>query len=426
MNLRPWLAGLWFVLLMGPAIAGEWPRFRGPDGSGISRAPPPPNTWSERENLLWKTPLPGPGSSSPIVWGERVFVTCYTGYGAPQASGDPKDLQRHLLCIDRVTGKIQWQATVDATLPEDPYQGFINEHGYASSTPVTDGRRVYAFFGKSGVFAYDLEGKQLWQTSVGTSSDPREWGSAASPVLYKNLVIVNAAAESESLFALHQDTGEVVWKAEARGAQNSWSTPVFAPTSDGRDELVLLVPDEVWGLNPNNGKLRWFAAADMQQPVCTSAVFENGVAFAVGGRQSGSAAVRIGGKGDVTESHRIWTSTASSYVPSPLVHERLLYWVNDRGIAYCLDTTTGDAVYEKRLESEGGRANFYASVVLAGDRLFAVSRTAGTFVLATGRQFRQLAQNRFDSDKTDFHGSPAINEGQIFLRSNQYLYCVGK
>lgn len=408
------------------AKAEDWPRFRGGDGSGISRDAPPPLTWSDTENLRWKTPLPGPGSSSPIVFGDRVFVTCYTGYGTNQGSGRPEDLQRHLLCVNRADGKILWQATVDAVTPEDPYQGFINEHGYASSTPVTDGERVFAFFGKSGVAAFDMNGKQLWKTSVGTGSDPREWGSAASPVLYKGVVIVNAAAESESLYGLDQASGEVVWKADAGGAQNSWSTPIFVPTAEGREEMILLVPDEVWGLNPENGKLRWYAAAGMQQPVCTSPVAEAGVAFAVGGRQGESAAVRVGGRGDVTETHRLWTSRASSYVPSPVVSEGRLHWVNDRGIAYCLDAAKGETVYEERLQSSGGRTNCYASVVLVGDRIYAVSRRSGTFVLRSGPKFEQLAQNRFASDDTDFNGSPALSEGQIFLRSNRFLYCIGE
>lgn len=423
MNVRACFLGVLLVSLASPTIAGDWPQFRGPGGAGIS-SDSAPTTWSESENLRWKTPLPGPGSSSPIVWGDRVFVTCYTGYGVERGSGAPEDLKRHLLCLDRATGKILWQATVDAVLPEDPYQGFISEHGYASSTPITDGERIYVFFGKSGVLAYDFDGRRLWQTSVGTGSDPREWGSASSPILYEDTVIVNAAAESEAIFALNKTTGEVVWKAEASGAQNSWSTPMIGALADGQKEMVLLTPDEVWGLNPQNGKLRWFAAADMPQPVCTSAVFENGVAFAVGGRQGRSAAVRLGGKGDVTESHRIWTNNGSSYVPSPVVHARRLYWVNDRGIAYCVDAVSGKTLYEERLRSEGGRASFYASIVLAGDRLYAVSRTAGTFVLAVGPEFRQLAQNRFASDTSDFNGSPAVSNGELFLRSNRYLYCV--
>lgn len=427
MNHRSYFLVIWTLLLApGASLADDWPRYRGPEGAGISRDAAPPLTWSESENLLWKTPLPGPGSSSAIVVGDRVFVTCYTGYGDGQDSGQPEDLQRHLLCIDRSSGQVRWQATEDAVTPELPYRGFLTEHGYASSTPVSDGESVYVFFGKSGVLAFDLEGNRLWQTSVGTGSDPRAWGSAASPVLYGDTVIVNASAESEKLYALNKSNGEVVWEAEAGGAQNSWCTPIFARGPEGAEEMILTVPDEVWGLNPENGRLRWYAEADMQAPVCTSPVTEAGAVFAIGGRQGGGAAVRLGGKGDVTDSHRVWTTRNSSYVPSPVVHDGKLQWVSDRGIAYWLNTADGEAIYEERLRSSGGAARFYASVVLVGDRLYAVSRTTGTFVLRAGGEFEQLAQNSFASDSSDFNGSPALSDGQIFLRSNRFLYCVGE
>jgi outer membrane protein assembly factor BamB len=419
-------ATLMLAFAAGAALAEDWARYRGPEGAGISRDAAPPLTWSESENLLWKTPLPGPGSSSPIVVGDRVFVTCYTGYGDGSDSGQPEDLTRHLLCLDRNSGEVRWTASEEAVTPELPYRGFLTEHGYASSTPVSDGKNVYVFFGKSGVLAFDLEGNRLWQTSVGTGSDPRAWGSAASPVLYGDAVIVNAAAESEKLYALNKTNGEVVWEAEAGGAQNSWCTPIFARGAEGAEEMILMVPDEVWGLNPENGRLRWYAEADMQSPVCTSPVAEAGVVFAIGGRQSGGAAVRLGGKGDVTDSHRVWTTRNSSYVPSPVVHDGKLQWVNDRGIAYCLNAADGETIYEERLRSSGGTARFYASVVLAGGRLYAVSRTTGTFVLRAGGEFEQLAQNRFASDSSDFNGSPALSDGQIFLRSNRFVYCVGE
>ena len=198
----------------GTAPAGDWPRFHGPDGSGISPDTQPlPVKWSETENLKWKCKLPGPGSSSPIVVGQRVFVTCWTGYGMDRDNvGDQKDLRRHLICLDRDTGNVLWDKSVEPVLPEDPYSGNFTQHGYASHTPVSDGQRVYVFFGKTGVLAFDLDGKKLWQTSVGTGSGPHGWGTASSPILYKNLVIVTASAESKSLVALNKETGKEVWR----------------------------------------------------------------------------------------------------------------------------------------------------------------------------------------------------------------------
>ena len=206
------------------ALASDWNRFRGPDGSGISPDTRPlPLKWSETENLKWKCKLPGPGSSSPIVVGQRLFVTCWTGYGADRDNvGDPKDLRRHLICLDRDTGKVLWDKSIDPVLPEDPYSGNFTQHGYASHTPVSDGERVYVFFGKTGVLAFDLEGKQLWQTSVGTGSGPNGWGTASSPILYKNLVIVTAAAESKALVALNKETGKEVWRFQDPGVSSIW------------------------------------------------------------------------------------------------------------------------------------------------------------------------------------------------------------
>ena len=184
MRLHLWIPSALFIIA-GLASAADWPRFRGPNGTGIARDAKPPTTWSDTKNLKWKTALPGAGASSPIVWGERVFVTCY--------SGDVPKLQRHLVCVNRRDGRILWSKTVAATQSEDEMGGRIGEHGYASHTPVTDGERVYVFFGKSGVFAFDFNGTQLWQAGVGTASNEKHWGSASSLILYKNLVIVTAS-----------------------------------------------------------------------------------------------------------------------------------------------------------------------------------------------------------------------------------------
>ena len=192
--------GLLAVVLVGGASASDWAGFRGPGAQGVSGQTGLAVTWSETENLAWKTSLPGPGSSSPIVWGERVFVTCYSGYGVdPNDPGDPNNLRRHLVCIRLADGHVLWDRTVPAVLPEDAFKGRFQEHGYASQTPVTDGQRVYVFFGKTGVLAFDLSGRQLWQTSVGTGSDKTRWGSAASPTLHQDLMFVNAWAESKRL-----------------------------------------------------------------------------------------------------------------------------------------------------------------------------------------------------------------------------------
>ena len=421
------------VLLAGltalPALSDDWMRFRGPNGSGIATEAHVPTTWSETSNLMWKTALPGRGSSSPVICGDRVFVTCYSGYGDGSADGSPEKLVRHLLCLERQTGKLMWDKTVAAELPEDPYNGFLTEHGYASSTPVTDGERVYAFFGKTGVLAFDSSGEQLWKVNVGKQSSNRRWGSGASLLLYKNLVIVNAAEESRSLRALDTFTGKEVWKAESASLELCFSTPALVDCGGGRTDLVVAVPGELWGFNPDTGKLRWFAQTGITGNVSPSVVAGDGVLFVTGGfPQSGTVAVRGGGKGDVTQTHVLWSSEVASYVPSPLVQGGRLYFVSDKGVALCLDAKTGQIVTKEPLPGitstgRGGKP-VYASAVLAGSHLYAVTRRKGTFVLNAGPQMAVIAQNSFAGDDSEFNATPAIGGNQLFLRSNKFLYCV--
>lgn len=420
-----------FCVLFTCAIASaeDWTSFRGPGRSGIKEGVAAPVAWSDTENLAWKTPLPGPGSSSPILVGDRVFVTCFSGYGTESGSDDPADLTRCLLCLDRKTGGILWKVEVKAELPEDEARGFINEHGYASSTPTSDGERVFAFFGKSGVHAFDLDGGRLWHKDVGHESSDRRWGSAASPILVQDVLIVNASEESLALYGLDPKTGEEKWKTETQMLEQTYATPLLAPGEDGRTELVLGVPREIWGLNPKTGKLRWFAETELSGNVSPSPVFGDGLIYVFGGRPAVGAAVRPGGEGDVTSTHVAWTTRDGTYVPTPLYHEGRLYFVSDTGLATCLDSKTGRRIYRERVDRpEGGDFGgkpFYASPVLVGDRLYMTSRRAGTFVLPLGDEYKLLAQNRFESDDSDFNATGAVDDqGRLYFRSNRALYCV--
>ncbi|MEE2989845.1 MAG: PQQ-binding-like beta-propeller repeat protein [Planctomycetota bacterium] len=427
---RSIIAAALLLLATTPAssFAEDWRGFRGNDGSGISREDVPvPASWSTTENLRWSIDLPGPGSSSPIVVGERVLVTSYSGYGHPIGNaGEIAGLKRHLLCLDRQSGELQWQSTVTAVHTDDAYQGFITEHGYASSTPVSDGEVIVSFFGKAGVVAHDMQGRQLWQTDIGRQSGTRLWGSAGSPVLAGNVVIINASDESLSIRGLDKSSGKEIWKAEAKGLENTFCTPLLTSVA-GRDEVIVSVPGEVWGLAPASGKLLWYASTATDGNISPSPVLQGNTIFVMGGRRGSTAAIRLGGMDDVTNSHLSWSSKASSYVPSPIVHEGYLYWVSDRGIAHCLKADSGKITYQQRLSSSGGFGGgraFYASVVLADDKLYSVSRSAGVFVLATGPRFKQIGQNKLDNDESQFNASPAISRGQIFLRSDKQLYCI--
>ncbi len=405
--------------LISSSFAADWPQFRGPNGSGISSEKGLPVTWGTKNNIAWKTELPGPGTSSPVFIGDRIFITCYTGYNVPgQDEGNQNDLLRHLLCLDRKTGKQLWNTEVAARLPEQV--GIRDEHGYASSTPAVDGDRVYCFFGKSGVFAFDHAGKQLWQAAVG--DDLSAWGSAASPVLHGDLVIVNASVESESLFAFDRKSGEEKWRV--RGIKESWNTPLVVTTKDGQTELVVAIAGKILGLDPATGKQRWSCATDITWYMVPSLVAHDGIVYCLGGR-SGVAglALRTGGEGDVTKSHRLWTSKKGSNVSSPVYHDGHIYWMNDNsGIAFCAEAATGKVVYEQRVERAG---QVYASTLLADGRLYYVGRDGRIFVIAAKPEFELLATNDL-RDRGYFHSTPVAADGRLFIRSDKALYCLEK
>ena len=403
------------------ADATDWSRFRGPNGSAVSEARGLPVTWDSDHGVVWKTPLPGPGSSSPIVVGDRVFLTCYSGYGTHRDQpGEIKDLERHLLCVSLKDGTVIWDQAVAATQREDDYSGFIRDHGYATSTPASDGERVFVFYGKTGVLAYDLTGKELWRTSVGNGSAQNNWGSGSSPILYRNLVIVNAAAESRSLIALDQTTGTQVWKTEAASLHGSWSTPVLVDAPEGKTELALNAPYEVWGFNPDNGDFLWFAEGLQDRTICGSVVARDGIVYAVGGRSGSAVAVRSGGRDEVTKTHTLWKKSLSSYVPSPVLAGDRILSVNERGILGCLAAKDGESLFQQRLSGAGG---VYASPVVADGKAYVVTRQNGTFVISMTGEGEVLSTNKLD-DESDFNASPAIADGKLLLRSNRFLYCV--
>ena len=262
------------AMFVSHSLASDWDRFRGPNGSGVSPdAAKTPTTWTDTENVKWSIELPGPGSSCPIVVGDKVFVTCWSGYGLDRnVPGDQADLKRHLVCVNRQNGNVLWDQVIDPYLPEDEYGGMFAEHGYASHTPASDGEQVYAFFGKTGVVAFDMSGKKLWQTSLGTESGIQDWGTASSPLLYKDLVIVPATAENRSLVALDKKTGSEVWKQEADGFEGTWSSPILVDLPGGDQEIVLGVPGEIWAFNPTNGKLKWYAKGPGSTSITSSVV----------------------------------------------------------------------------------------------------------------------------------------------------------
>ncbi len=407
--------------LQGADVADNpatWSGFRGPSGMGVSAAKGLPVTWGDSENIAWRTPLPGPGASSPIVFGDRIYLTCYTGFFVPgESEGNKENLKRHVLAMNRKDGKLVWDTAVAAKLPEEDR---IRDHGFAANTPAADAERLYVFFGKSGVFAFDHDGKELWQTDVGSKT--HQWGTSASPVLYKDLVFINASVESSSLVALDQKTGKEKWRA--KGIQQSWNTPVLITAKSGRQELIVAAKGSVLAFNPDSGEELWSCKTDIGWYMVPSVVAADGVVYCLGGR-SGVAglAVRAGGSGDVTESHRLWTSVKGSNVTSPVFLDGHLYWMHEqRGVAYCAKAESGEVVYEQRLERAG---QVYSSALLADGRLYYLTRDGRTFVLSAKTGFEELAANNL-SDGSIFNGSPAVDGSRLLIRSDKFLYCIGK
>jgi hypothetical protein len=300
-----------------------------------------------------------------------------------------------------------------------PEQGAIREnHGYSSQTPAADADGVYTFFGKSGVHAFDHAGNHLWQADVG--SKVNGWGTGTSVVLVDNLVIVNASVESSSVVALDKKTGKEVWRF--RGLNESWNTPVLVKNPTGKMELVVAGMPKVFGLDPKNGQMLWSCLTNIPWYIVPSGVSADGVVYYLGGRPGDALAIRTGGKGDVTSSHRLWKTSKGATVTSPIFYQNYLYWMNDLGVAYCVEAKNGNLVYQERVP---GADQVYASPIFANGNIYYLTRTGKTFVVAARPKFELLATNLL-GERSLFNSSPAVADGKIIIRSEASLYCIGQ
>lgn len=411
---------LFFLVLSQCASAADWPRFRGADGNAAAPEADIPLTWSATENMLWKSPVPGNGASSAAVFGGHVYLTSFTGYGLdPDAPGDRSDLMLHVLCFDQADGSRLWDQSFAASGAEQKATPRVADHGYATGSPTCDELGVYAYFGVSGVIAFDHDGNERWRAATGDQT--AGFGSAASPILYQNLVIVNASIEASTVFAFDRNTGKEIWKID--DVERSWTTPIVGTASNGSVELIISYKEHVRGFDPQSAEELWHCTG-VQDYVVPCVVVNAGIAYVLGGRKNQSLAIRLGGRGDVTETHTIWSTNIGANVTSPIYHEGKLYWASDRGIANCTDAKTGDKIYQQRMET--GKARVYASSVLAGDRMYLTTRSNGIFAVALGTEYQQLAHNVIDGDDSMFNATPSIAGNTMLLRTNNYLYCVGK
>ncbi len=430
------------LLAFIPGTRGEnWPGWRGPRGDGISSEKGIPVQWDLSKNVKWKADVPGVGHSSPIVWGNRVFVTTavssdpsqetfrkglYFGGNRPQP--DEADYSWEVHCFDRDSGKLLWKQTA---LKKRPDSSRHMKNSYASHTPVTDGVYVYAFFGDPGVYCYDFTGKLIWSRQLGIFKMRYGWGTASSPILYKDRLIINCDQEEPGSFliALDKKTGRVLWKVD-RDEVSSWSTP-FVSLSGKRPELIVNATRAIRTYDPETGKLLW-ECRGLSSSIAIPTPFEaHGLVFVssgyVGDKLRPLAAFLPGGAGDISleesqsqSDHIAWRQlTAGPYNPSPVVYGEYLYVIFDGGFIACYEARTGKEVYGKRRIDVG--ALFTASPVVAGGRLYCLSEDGEMYVLRAGPEYELLAKNSLNEVCM---ASPAVSEGKMFIRTFKHLYCI--
>lgn len=397
------------IVFSGPLAAEDWPRFRGPRGDGSSAESTLPIKWGPKDNIAWKVELPGPGSSSPIVLGKRVFVTCFTGKKA-------EEIVRHVMCFDRAGGKLLWKNSYPAPQPEMDYSGHLLQHGFTTSTPITDGERLYVHFGRDGVRALDLDGKLLWHEIVGKIVST--FGSGASLMLHGDKLIVNATVELGALVALDKKTGKRTWKASING--DCWSTPAVADVGGGKQELILNGSGAVYGFDPESGKELWQVEA-LGGHISSTPLIRDGIVYVVNSGMNGklTMAVRPGGRGDVAKSHVVWKQekVGASHCSPLLLGERLCWF---SGMGNAVSIKDGAVRQQERFD---GLANLYSSPIVAGDTIVLFTRKGGAYVMRA-KDLELIAQNDL-GDASGINASPAVSNGQLFIRSNRYLYCIG-
>jgi outer membrane protein assembly factor BamB len=399
--------------LAGPVLAGDWLEWRGPLGTGQSDEKSAPLTWSKNENIKWRVELDGPGNSSPIVVGNKVFIT--------HAPADTT--LRGLRCYDRNTGELLWKHEVQYTEKELTH----DTNPYCSASPVSDGQRVIAWYGSPGVYCYDLAGNVLWQKDRGKVE--HIWGFGSSPVIYRDLVVLNYGPGLNAfVVALDKDSGKEIWRREFPGQKSvkideykgSWSTPVVY-RENGRDVLLLSLPTRLWAVDPRTGDDIW-SCGGMGPLSYTSPVIAGDVIVAMSGYGGPAFAVTSGGSGDVTESRRLWIHDQPKppqRVGSGVVVDGFLYILNEPGAAWCLDPKTGEKKWQQPRLSP---TRSWCSMVHAAGRLYISNEAGTTFVLEpTTEECKVLAENKL-GELT--RASPAFSNGQIFIRTHRALYCV--
>lgn len=402
-----------------PSDPRYWGQWRGPLGTGVSTTATPPAEWSETKNIRWKIAIPGRGSASPVVWGNTVFVlTAVPANGARSVAGVNHKFM--VLAIDRQTGKIVWERVATEGPPHEPTH--VDNGTFASSSAVTDGEVVIASFESRGLFAYDLTGALLWKTDLGDKTMRMQFGEGSTPALYGNDVVVVWDHQGQSfVVALDKKTGKERWR-QNRAEIDTWATPLVVPV-DGKPQVIVPAMNKINSYDLETGQVVWHAPGLTMNPI-PSPVFENGVVYLMSGFRGNSAkAITLAGaKGDLTGTPAIkWTySRDTPYVPSPLLYDGILYFLKtNNGVLSVLDAATGQPhVAARRLDAV---PNVFASPVGAAGRVYIVGREGETLVLKHGTTFQVIGVNTLDEG---FDASPALVDGEIYLRGTRHLYCV--
>lgn len=398
------------AMVASPAEAARyWPRWRGPSGQGLAVGTGYPDRWSDTENVLWKTAVPGRGHSSPIVWADRVFVT--TAYDDGRVS---------ILAFRRSDGARLWE-----TFGPDRTREYQHpKNSPASATPATDGARVYASFGSKGLLAVDVEGKTVWHRSLGTIGNYH--GTAGSPLLYKDRLILfqdhtGGSGGGAFVAAFDARTGRTLWRTERRG-RVGWSTPIAVQAGD-HDEIVVSSQQAVHAYDPDTGRELWTCGGNTYEVIPTPVV-GHGLVFCASGRAGPTLAIRPGGKGDVTNTHVAWQSPRGSpFVPSPLLLGDYLYLLNDMtSVATAFEAATGKLAWQGRL-GQATREGFSASPVAADGKIFFTNDEGETFVVGSGATFDLQRVNRLNASVL---ASPALVDGKWYFRTDRELIAIGR
>jgi outer membrane protein assembly factor BamB len=401
-----------------PLLAENWPQWRGPNLNGVSGETNLPLRWSAKENIAWKLAMPGKTGATPIIWGDRIFLNVAE-----------RDHNLYLWCVDKGKGTLLWKKLITGGNYE------INKQNMSSPSPVTDGTNVFAMTGVGVLKAFDFSGQELWMREIQKDYGKfgLNWGYASSPLLYDDSLYVQVlhgmkTRDPSYILRLDKKTGKTVWRVERptaaiRESPDSYSTPQLLKYAD-RAEIVVLGGDCVTGHEPATGKEVWRGNGlnPTNNPAfrtIASAVVYGDIVYAPT-RERPLIAFRAGGRGDITESHKLWSFNNGPDVPTPVTDGKYFYSVNDRGITWCLDARTGQQVWGGKRVKPG---TYSASPVLADGKIYITSEEGLTTVIKAGDQFEVLAEN----DLGDYTlSSPAISDGRIYIRTTEYLYAIGK